>query len=226
MRQSLTISFKKALISTLTGLALAFVTNVIVMPIVFGHVPTVGENASYTAIFTLISLARGFALERVFESLGWRIRLTPFETAVIAERRRHQAVEGWDAAHDEKHHPRELGYAAAAYMVGTKPLVTEDCLGRSLVISGRMIWPWTLEFWKPEQPIETDLPHRRDFVRGVALGIAAGDRLDQALRRRWPWQRPDQSRDLQLAPTSPRPSSPAGADLPQPVELASADRVA
>jgi hypothetical protein len=58
----------ETVVSTLIGLSVAFTANATVLPL-FGYVPTVGENLQITAIFTVISLIRGYGVRRLFNYL-------------------------------------------------------------------------------------------------------------------------------------------------------------
>ncbi len=154
MKQSRSTSFIKSLVSTAVGFLVAMAANAAVLPF-FGWSPTLSENLVLTTIYTAISIARGYALERIFETLGWRTRMSAFALAVLAERQRQIIMEGYDAHHDAEHSPRLLARAGACYFLGGEP--------------GRALWPF-LDGYKPDND---DM--RRDLVRGCALGLAAGE---------------------------------------------------
>lgn len=63
--QSRTMSFIEAVTNVVVGFALAVLTQVLVFP-VFGIAVTFDQNVSIAVIFTLVSLARGYVLRRVF----------------------------------------------------------------------------------------------------------------------------------------------------------------
>ena len=54
--------------STFIGLAVAFATQVIVFPW-FGLHPSLGDNLGLTAIFTSVSIIRGYFVRRLFNRL-------------------------------------------------------------------------------------------------------------------------------------------------------------
>ncbi|WP_370599599.1 hypothetical protein [Pseudomonas nitroreducens] len=85
---------------------------------------------------------------------------------VQAERRRQIEAEGWALEHDDQHKPGELAQAAVAYLLYTFPRGDSD-----LKFASRL-WPWISGF-KPTG-------ERRDLVRGLALALAALERLDRA----------------------------------------------
>lgn len=170
MKQSRMTSLFKSLVSTGVGFAVAFVANMLILPL-FGLDISHSANLLLTTIYTFISIARGYALERVFEALGWRQRISPFISAVIAERQRQQAVEGWDYIHDDGHEAGELARAGAAYA---------GCAHFHLLPSGTLClqketpehWPWEREWWKPTG-------FRRDLVKAGALIVAEGEKFDR-----------------------------------------------
>jgi hypothetical protein len=183
VKQSRATSFLKSLVSTIVGFAVAMVANALVLPL-FGFTPSLSENFLITCIYTLISVVRGYALERAFEALGWRTRMSAFALAVLAERQRQRDVEGWTIEHDDKHEPGELACAGAAYLFAGSILnpVQRERLTRWYANRGaempsviRSLWRWEWKWWKPSR----DDP-RRDLVRGCALGIAEGEKFDRA----------------------------------------------
>lgn len=177
MKQSRATSFFKSLVSTAVGFGVAMVANALVLPL-FGYTPSLKENFLITCIYTVISVARGYALERIFEALGWRTRMSAFAMAVLAERQRQVTHEGYDAAHDQGHSPRELARAGAAYLIGRDHVACPAPDGGRLPLrlSGRVLWPWSLDSWKPAEL-------RRDLVRGAALAHAAGELADKQRKR-------------------------------------------
>ena len=69
--QSRTMSFIEAVTNVVVGFALAVLTQVLVFP-VFGIAVTFDQNVSIAVIFTLVSLARGYVLRRLFERRRFR----------------------------------------------------------------------------------------------------------------------------------------------------------
>jgi hypothetical protein len=162
MKQSRGTSLLKSAVSTAIGFAVALLANAVVLPF-FGYSPTLSENLLLTAIYTVISIARGYLLERMFEALGWRTRMSAFALAVLAERRRQKEVEGWTDEHDDREHaPGELAEAGACYALRaatTSPYPPDA-------------WPWSREWWKPTG-------FRRDLVKAAALILAEGEKFDR-----------------------------------------------
>jgi len=66
---------RHSLIETCVGTAIGFVLSVLlslaVYPL-FGHSFTLGQNAGITVIFTVASIARGYAVRRMFNHLHHR----------------------------------------------------------------------------------------------------------------------------------------------------------
>lgn len=98
---------------------------------------------------------------------------------VLAERRRHVEVEGFDYAHDDAHERGEMARAALSYLSAAvvaraiglpfwyaSPPVDDLFRGSSLV------WPWERGWWKPG-------PIRRMLVKAAALIIAEIERIDR-----------------------------------------------
>ena len=69
MTQSRRMSMVEAITNVAVGYALAVATQIVVFPW-FGLHPSLGENSALGAIFTGISLIRGYILRRLFER--WR----------------------------------------------------------------------------------------------------------------------------------------------------------
>ena len=70
--QSRTGSLLEAVANVVVGYALAVLVQLLVFP-VFGLQPTLAQNLKIGLVFTAVSLARSYALRRVFESwLRWR----------------------------------------------------------------------------------------------------------------------------------------------------------
>ena len=66
MRQSRLMSLVEAAANVAVGYTVAVLTQVLVFPL-FGLRTTVRENLAIGAIFTVVSLARSYALRRAFE---------------------------------------------------------------------------------------------------------------------------------------------------------------
>ncbi len=69
--QSRTMSFVEALTNVVVGFGLALLTQVLVFP-VFGIAASFDQHVSIALIFTLVSLARGYVLRRLFARLSDR----------------------------------------------------------------------------------------------------------------------------------------------------------
>ena len=69
MTQSRRMSLIEAVANVVVGYALALVTQIVAFPW-FGLNATVGDNLAIGALFTAISLIRGYALRRLFARLG------------------------------------------------------------------------------------------------------------------------------------------------------------
>lgn len=162
MKQSKLMSLLETSLSTAIGFIVALATQIIVFPW-FGFDPPLHQNLLITAIFTVVSIVRQFCLRRVFEALHIRRPLSPFIQAVISERFRQIEGEGWSTEHDDGHLTGDLAQAGGAYLLhaGTVSETTPH------------EWPWEGAWWKPAG-------YRRDLVRGVALGIAEGEKFDRA----------------------------------------------
>ena len=69
MRQSRLMSLVEAVANVVVGYALAVWTQVLVFPL-FGLEATLRQSLGIGAIFTLVSLVRGYLLRRAFEAIG------------------------------------------------------------------------------------------------------------------------------------------------------------
>ena len=67
--QSRKMSFVEAVTNVIVGFALAVLTQMLVFPM-FGIAVLFNQHVSIAAIFTLVSLARGYLLRRVFNRYG------------------------------------------------------------------------------------------------------------------------------------------------------------
>lgn len=71
MKQSRTMSLVEAIANVLVGYGVAVVTQILIFPI-FGLHTTLAQNLKMGAIFTVVSIARSFALRRLFEAIRMR----------------------------------------------------------------------------------------------------------------------------------------------------------
>lgn len=161
MKQTRATSLLKSTVSTAVGFAVALGANALVLPW-FGLSPSLSQNLVLTTIYTAISIARGYALERLFEALGWRARMSAFALAVLAERQRQMTGEGWTPEHDDEHPAGELARAGAAYALYAGLPTSEP----------PSFWPWSGEWWRPAG-------FRRDLVKAAALILAEGERFER-----------------------------------------------
>lgn len=184
-KQSKAMSFIESVINIAVGLGVAMAANAVILPLV-GLPLTLGQNVMIAIPMTAISIARSYALRRLFEALHIRAPLSPAMLAVIAERRRQIEVEGWTPEHDDGYRPGELAQAGAAYALCARRdagalqfgVVSPD--GERIAdfeIGPRRIWPWVGEWWKPQGM-------RRDLVRAAALILAEIERFDRLRGRK------------------------------------------
>jgi hypothetical protein len=68
MKQSRTMSLVEAIANVAVGYGIAVVTQILVFP-VFGLHSTLAQNLKMGAVFTLVSIARSFAMRRLFEAI-------------------------------------------------------------------------------------------------------------------------------------------------------------
>lgn len=68
MKQSRTMSLVEALANVCFGYSIAVITQIAIFP-VFGLQITLAQNLQVGAVFTLVSIARSFALRRLFEAI-------------------------------------------------------------------------------------------------------------------------------------------------------------
>lgn len=71
MKQSRGMSMLESIVNVLVGYGVAVVTQMLVFP-AFGLNATLEQNLQMGALFTLVSIARSFALRRVFEAMRVR----------------------------------------------------------------------------------------------------------------------------------------------------------
>ena len=88
----------------------------------------------------------------------------------LGERARQRRMEGYDDAHDDKHHDFSLTSGAIAYLMDARQRGTT---GHGFSDAAPSEWPWDRSDWKPKNL-------RQSLVVAVALGIAEIERLDRA----------------------------------------------
>lgn len=167
MKQSRLMSFAESIINIVVGFGISLTAQALFLPML-GVAISLAQNFIFALIMTAISIGRSFILRRVFEALHIRRPLSPFMTAVIAERFRQVEAEGFDQAHDDAHQGGELAKAGACYAA---------LAGLPAQPVAPWPWPWAEGWWKPQGV-------RRDLVRAGALIIAEGERFDRMRKRK------------------------------------------
>lgn len=79
MKQSRLMSLVESIANVAVGYGVAVVTQILIFPI-FGLHTTLAQNLKMGAVFTVVSIARSFALRRVFEAVRMRsapVRVEP-----------------------------------------------------------------------------------------------------------------------------------------------------
>ena len=71
MKQSRLMSLVEAVANVFIGYGVAVATQILIFPI-FGLHTTLAQNMKMGAIFTAVSIARSFALRRMFEAIRMR----------------------------------------------------------------------------------------------------------------------------------------------------------
>ena len=71
MKQSRLMSLVEAIANVAIGYGVAVITQILIFPI-FGLHTTLAQNMKMGAIFTVVSIARSFALRRIFEAIRMR----------------------------------------------------------------------------------------------------------------------------------------------------------
>jgi hypothetical protein len=168
MKQSRFMSLLETSISTATGFAISLIAQMVFLPLIFGISVHIADNIAFALIMTVISLARGFILRRVFEAFHIRVPLSPALIAIAEERRRQIEKEGWTPAHDAAHAPGVLAQAGACYAMMPRFRRTGH---HALNPTMPGLWPWESGWLKPHGDW-------RDCVRGAALIVAEMDRAD------------------------------------------------
>ena len=69
MKQTRLMSLVESVANVIVGYGVAVMTQILIFPI-FGLHTTLAQNLKMGAVFTMVSLARSFALRRLFER--WR----------------------------------------------------------------------------------------------------------------------------------------------------------
>ena len=80
MKQSRLMSLIESVANVAVGYGVAVATQILIFP-VFGLHTTLAQNLKMGAIFTVVSIARSFALRRVFEAIMVRAAITTEEVA-------------------------------------------------------------------------------------------------------------------------------------------------
>jgi len=68
MRQSRLMSLVESVANVIVGYVVAVVTQILIFP-VFGLHTSLAQNLKIGAVFTVVSIARSFALRRLFEAV-------------------------------------------------------------------------------------------------------------------------------------------------------------
>ena len=71
MKQSRSMSLVEAVANVVVGYGVAVVTQILIFP-VFGLHTTLAQNLKLGLVFTIVSIARSFALRRLFEAIRMR----------------------------------------------------------------------------------------------------------------------------------------------------------
>ena len=74
MMQSRVMSLVEAIANVVVGYGVAVLTQILIFPL-FGLHTTLAQNLAMGAVFTVVSIARSFALRRLFERI--RVRQPP-----------------------------------------------------------------------------------------------------------------------------------------------------
>jgi len=90
MKQTRIMSMIEAIANVVVGYGVAVLTQILIFP-VFGFQTTLVQNLKLGGIFSLVSIARSFALRRLFEAV--RIRRAEREPAAPVERRKDRSVD-------------------------------------------------------------------------------------------------------------------------------------
>ena len=80
MKQSRLMSFCEAIANVAVGYCIAVLTQILIFPM-FGLHTTLAQNLQMGAVFSVVSIARSFALRRVFEAIRVRSKKPPLQTS-------------------------------------------------------------------------------------------------------------------------------------------------
>ena len=86
MKQSRLMSLVEAVANVVVGYGVAVITQILIFP-TFGLHTTLAQNLKMGAIFTVVSIARSFALRRLFEGIRVRARKPPITRRRLPYRR-------------------------------------------------------------------------------------------------------------------------------------------
>ena len=70
MKQSRAMSLLESSFNVLIGFGISFIANLLVLPL-FGYHVTISDSLAIGVIFTIISIARGYIVRRLF--VNWRL---------------------------------------------------------------------------------------------------------------------------------------------------------
>ena len=87
MKQTRVMSLVEAVANVVVGYGVAVTTQMLVLP-VFGLQTTLAQNLKLGLIFTVVSIARSFALRRVFETIRSASRSVDHDAHAEPERSR------------------------------------------------------------------------------------------------------------------------------------------
>ncbi len=163
MKQSKLMSWVETCLNTAVGFGISLAAQIYFLPLL-GVQIAFHQNLMFAVIMTVISIARGFILRRLFEAFHIRRPLSPFMQAVVAERFRQIEGEGWSTDHDDREHLQgDLALAGASYALHREEFPDESL----------SLWPWSPAWYKPDG-------FRRNLVKGCALIIAEGEKFDRS----------------------------------------------
>jgi uncharacterized membrane protein len=80
MKQSRLMSLVESITNVVVGYGVAVVTQILIFP-VFGLHTTLAQNLQLGVLFTVVAIARNFALRRLFEAIRVRAK-PPLRTSV------------------------------------------------------------------------------------------------------------------------------------------------
>ena len=87
MKQSRAMSLVESIANVAVGYGVAVVTQILIFP-VFGLHTTLAQNLKMGAVFTVVSIARSFALRRLFEAIRVKTTGAPLDASGGPVRRR------------------------------------------------------------------------------------------------------------------------------------------